>query len=292
MSIAREPLLHFAIAGALLFAGYAYLNSRQPVVETVAPIHVGKGEVAWLTATWAEQWLRHPSNQELQGLVSDLVTEELFAREAEAIGLAENDTIIRRRLAQKLTFLVEDTARLGSPSDAQLKSYYQANAARYRTSAKLSFKQVYFNPKQDGDLVDARTTLAALPVADRDDPDAIAGDSFLFDSEFSDIDEASVTAMFGPEFSRILFATELGDWRGPVRSGYGDHLVFVVTKTPGTQRSFENARDLVLEEWRADQQRVASQAYTAGLREKYGVVVDDEVNELLGRELMSEPASR
>jgi hypothetical protein len=102
-------LLHFALIGAVVFGGYHWLNGNPPKADKTEPIHIGEGDVRWLKQTWSSQWLRDPTAEELSGLVNDLVGEQLLAREAEAMGLGENDTIIRRRLAQKLTFVIEDT---------------------------------------------------------------------------------------------------------------------------------------------------------------------------------------
>ena len=116
MKLLREPLLHFAVAGVILFSGYSWFSERQPDADGLEPVQVGQGEIDWLRQLFQNQWLRPPDTRELKGLVTDLVNEELLAREAEAMGLGEDDGIIRRRLAQKLKFLVEDTTRLAQPT--------------------------------------------------------------------------------------------------------------------------------------------------------------------------------
>ena len=107
----KEPLLHFLVAGGVLFGAYAWLNHGAPE-NSAGVVRITASEVAWLKETWARQWQRAPDDRELQGLVADYLREELLAREARAMGLDEGDTIVRRRLAQKMTFLLEDTARI------------------------------------------------------------------------------------------------------------------------------------------------------------------------------------
>src|SRR5258705_13570533 len=119
----REPLLHFAVAGAILFGGYSWLHEKNAEAMAVEPVRIGEGDVRWLKQTWSSQWLREPSAEELKGLVDDLLSEKLMAREAEEAGLGQDDTIIRRRLAQKLKFLVEDTAQLAEPSQQELQQF-------------------------------------------------------------------------------------------------------------------------------------------------------------------------
>jgi hypothetical protein len=293
MKLLKEPLLHFIVAGAVLFAAHAWLGGKQVVTNGLEPVRIGKGEVAWLTETWSKQWLRQPSSEELKGLIDGLVNEELLAREAKAIGLDQDDTIIRRRLAQKLNFLVEDTVRLADPTEDQLRTYYGVNASRYQTSARLSFMQLYFNPKQHQDTeADAKMVLAKLQTMAGHDVAVTVGDPSLLNAELRDVDEQAVTSIFGPQFSRAVFALAAGVWSGPLKSDYGDHLVFVETRTPAMQRHFEEVRDKVLEAWRTEQQQTANRDYIGRLRNKYGIVFDDSVKPLLEPEPTSDLAAR
>jgi hypothetical protein len=283
MKLLREPLLHFVIGGAILFAGYSWLNREQAHTSDLQPVRIGEGEVRWLKETWANQWLREPSTQELQGLVTDLVTEELLAREAREMGLDENDTIVRRRLAQKLKFLIEDTSRLVDPTEEELRKYYAAHAAGFRTVAKVSFTQIFFNPEQRKDATsDAKAALFKLQAPDRDDRVAMIGDRLLLDAEFRDADEQTLSSIFGPDFARAVFALSPGVWSGPVKSGYGVHLVSITSLTAAKQRPFEKVRGEVLQDWRRERESTANRDYLARLREKYGVVLDSSVKALLG----------
>src|SRR6188508_30269 len=127
MRFYRDPLLHFAAAGALLFIGYTLMN-RGETDPSTGPVHIGVGEVRWLKETFANQWQRTPTDDELRGLVAGFLEEELYAREAKALGLDQNDTIVRRRLAQKLAFLVDDTSRIVDPTNEELRRLYHTNA--------------------------------------------------------------------------------------------------------------------------------------------------------------------
>lgn len=163
MSFLKEPLLHFAVAGAVLFGAYAWLDAEQMADGTAIPVRITKGDVDWLRQTWSRQWLREPSADEMRGLVNELVNEQLLAREAQEMGLAEGDTIIRRRLAQKLKFLVDDTAQFAEPTEQELRAFHAADAARFATAPKLSFEQRYFNPEGREDAeADAARALAEL----------------------------------------------------------------------------------------------------------------------------------
>lgn len=282
MKLLREPLLHFAVAGVILFSGYSWLSERRPDADALEPVQVGQGEIDWLRQLFQNQWLRPPDTRELKGLVTDLVNEELLAREAEAMGLHEDDGIIRRRLAQKLKFLVEDTTRLAQPTDDELRSYFEANRSRFVESPRISFSHIYFNPANRKDATaDAAAILATLGAETSADAASGMGDRFLLGSDMTDADRQSVSGVFGDEFADTLLAVEAGQWSGPLKSGYGTHLVLVTAREAASEPVFERVREKVLAEWQHNQQQKASQDYLVRLREKYGVELDDSVEALL-----------
>jgi hypothetical protein len=283
MTLLREPLLHFAVVGAILFGGYSWLNDRHVEATAADPVRIGEGDVRWLKQTWSSQWLREPTADELKGLVDDLLNEKVMAREAQEMGLEKDDTIIRRRLAQKLKFLVEDTAQLAEPSEAGLRQFYAANVSRFETPGKLSFHQVYFDPEHRTDAAaDASAALAGLGANTQ--AGQTDGDRLLFGDSFDNTDELALAGMFGADFAHEVFALELGAWCGPVKSGYGFHLVFVTQRTATAPKPFEAARDAVLTEWRSRKQTELSRDYLAELRKKYGVELDDGAKAALASE--------
>jgi parvulin-like peptidyl-prolyl isomerase len=293
MKLLTEPLLHFVLGGAILFAGYAWVNSEESNTRGLEPVRIGEGQVRWLKETWTNQWFREPSTQELQGLVNDLVTEELLAREAQEMGLDDDDTIVRRRLAQKLKFLVEDTAHLVEPTENELQQFYATNFARFQIPAKVSFTQLYFSSEQRKDPTsDAKAALAELQLTHQINSAGTMGDRLLLDAEFPAVDQQTVTNVFGPDFAQAVFALDPGVWSGPVKSGYGVHLVLVTDATMAKQSSFDVIRDEVLKEWRRDREKIANREYIARLRDKYGVKFDDSVKALVGAEPVVDMAGR
>ena len=275
----RDPLLHFAVAGALLFIGYALMNRGEADPPSTEPVHIGNGEVRWLKETFANQWQRTPTDDELRGLVAGFLEEALLAREAKTLGLDENDTIIRRRLAQKLTFLVDDTSRVAEPSDEELRRFYNINVERFRLGSRVSFTQIFFNParRQHAEM-DAEAALLLIATADGNDRTATMGDPTLLETEFHDVDAQTISNLFGPDFARSVFLLKPGSWAGPLKSGYGVHLVQITDLRPATLRPFQDVRPKVLEEWRRQRENQTKAQYLGKLREKYGVVIDDSVS--------------
>jgi hypothetical protein len=281
LKLLREPLLHFVVAGAVLFGGYELFNRGEVNPPAADPVHIGEGDIRWLKDTFANQWHRPPTEGELRGLVAGFLEEELFAREAQALGLDQNDTIVRRRLAQKLEFLIGDTSRIVEPTDAELRRFYDANAERFRAEARVSFTQLFFNPeKRQHAEADARAALVSISGSGAEDAAAM-GDPILLENEFHEVDEQAVSKMFGADFAGAIFSLKPGSWAGPVKSGYGVHLVRVTDLRPATLLPFEEVRPTVLEEWRHQQRTQAKAVYLSKLREKYGVVIDGGISRSL-----------
>jgi parvulin-like peptidyl-prolyl isomerase len=275
VKLLREPLFHFLIAGALLFAGYEWLNRGTPQSGASEPVRIGEGEARWLRETFASQWRRQPTANEFNGLLATLVNEEVLAREARALGLDQDDTIVRRRLAQKLTFLIEDTARIAEPGEDELRRYYAAHAELYSTQPLVSFRHVFFSPQRRLDAeADARQALAALDRAGAPGIPDPSGDPLIIADSFNEIDTQAVSSLFGPAFARDLFTLPPGSWSGPIRSSFGVHLVEVTLKREAEPRRFEDVRQTVADDWRRQKNADTKEAYLARLRQKYGVLID------------------
>jgi hypothetical protein len=284
MRVLKEPLLHFLLAGAALFGAYAWLNraAENPIAGKAQQLHVGTADVAWLAEIWTTQWRRPPTHEELRGLITDYVNEQLLAREARALGLEDNDVIVRRRLAQKLTFLIEDTLRRAEPSETELRQFYEAYALRFQSDARISFRHIYFSPQRRANARSAATDALRLLLEESSPPTTEAlGDRLLVETEFHDESEQSISGAFGPDFARTVFSLEPHAWSGPIESGYGLHLVRVSTLQAARLRPFSEVRERVVEEWRFEQERSAKKRYLAELRKKYGLVVDEAIKPLI-----------
>ncbi|WP_461481877.1 peptidyl-prolyl cis-trans isomerase [Porticoccus sp.] len=267
----HEPLLHFLMVGSLLFAIHGWLNPEQD--NTLRAVHITTADVTWLKETWVRQWQRPPSEQELRGLVADYLKEDLLAREAKELGLDENDTIVRRRLAQKMEFLLRDAASFAEPGEKVLRRFYLEQRAEYKTAARISFTQHFFKTGAA-----ARRGLAALEA----DMSAEVGDPSLLERDYRLADEQTVASLFGPRLAEQLFALGTGRWHGPIASSYGFHLVQVTERLPGQQQAFEQVQARVRDDWHRQQQVAASERFFDLLLAKYDLVMDEEVKSLIG----------
>jgi parvulin-like peptidyl-prolyl isomerase len=270
--VLTEPLLHFLVIGAALFGLNAWLNRGAPGETEPREVHISEGDVQWLKETWARQWQREPTREEFRELLTGFLREELLAREALEMGLDENDTVVRRRLAQKVEFLVKDTARLVEPSEDELRRFYDANRERYQDVERISFTQLLFKTEAG-----AREGLGALPARGASG----IGDATLLAREHDQVDALAVTSQFGQEFTERVFALDVGAWRGPIASTYGFHLVKINERQAAQTVSFDEVRDVLLDEWQRERQTKLYEEYVAGLLEKYDVVIAESVESLM-----------
>ena len=269
-----EPLLHFLLLGAGIFVAYGLLTKGiNPDRERIV---VTQGQIASLTEGYARTWQRAPTREELEGLIRDRVQEETYVREAQALGLDQDDLIIRRRLRQKMEFVSEGLAAPAEPSEADLQAYLTAHAAQFSTEPRFSFRQVFLNPQQRGANLarDAERLLAGLNQAGGEARFADSGDSIPLDPVFDKTSSRAVGSLFGEKFAAALDQLAPGRWQGPVESGYGVHLVLLSARNEGGPARLEAVREAVRREWMQAQQREASGKFRQTLLSKYQVIIE------------------
>lgn len=263
---ARDPLLLFLLLGAGVFVLHGLWRGDESRVITVTEAQADR-----IAALWQTQTGRAPSKQELQALIDDHVREEILVREARRLRLDEGDVIVRRRLAQKLSFLTEDVAALTPPDAAALLAYFEANRQRYATPAVITFSHIYFSPDRREDAAgDAARALATL------DPDAwrTTGDPFMLGRTYAYASLPRVRKDFGDGFAEALLDIQAdGTWRGPVASGYGLHLVRVDERAAARSADYAAVAQRVAADFDAERRAEANRVHFENLKATYTVVL-------------------
>lgn len=273
----REPLFHFFVAGAILFAIVQFRARSDENPDTAYRIDVGPERVAQLRDSWTSQAGRPPAQAELDALVESYVKEEIMFREAVKMGLDVDDAIVRRRLAQKLEFLLEDLTAPPEPTEAELQDFFQNHATNYEIPGRLAFRHIYFSPDRRADPAGDAAEFLARPRYETLDLDIYPGDPFPLQSEYVNRTKRDVASLFGTRFAESIFQVELehwAEWIGPVESGYGYHLVNVTERVPVRLPAFDDARGRVARDWAAAWLEGENQAIYDALRERYEVVVE------------------
>jgi hypothetical protein len=268
----REPLVHFLLVGAILFGAYSYAERAHGGIEQATQIRLSIDDISQLVLVFRSHWRRDPTPQELRVLVEDRVREEVLYREALALGLDRDDTIVRRRMAQKIQFLVEDAAR--EPPREELATWYLANRDQFALPSRVSFRHLYFSPDRRGARARDDAAAALTKLAGQPEDSSLAAnlaDAFMFQEYYRDRAADFLGKEFGPNFALAVAKLSPASWQGPVESGFGWHLVFIDALIPGRVPAFEEVENDVKQAWFAAQKARAWEKAYKEMRAKYTV---------------------
>lgn len=271
--LSREPLVHFIVLGALLFVGH--ILWQRHIDKADYTITVTAEEMERQALIFAGENRRQPTDEDLQALLFSHVEEQALMREAERLGLGEDDTIIRRRLAQKMRFIIEDVDPPSLPAESELKDWFDANIDKFISAETRSFSHIYLSPEEHGNNLEsaAQDILSGLKNGSKDW--VSQGDPFMLKRNFKTLSAIEVTRLFGPTFSKGLFELNEDSWQGPVESAFGLHLIRIDEVTPRLTPRFEEVRKNAEIAWRNEAQRSNNQTALKKLIQKYKVDVQD-----------------
>ena len=274
----REPLLHFLIAGLLLFATYRMLHPELSGTTELNRIELTADDLRQLEVVWTAQLRRPPTPEELDRLVEGRVREEILYREALALGLDRGDTIVKRRLAQKMEFLADDASALRDPTADELRAWYARNSERFAEPGRRSFRHVYFSPDRRGDQARQAAARALSRLADKPADVPIVGttgDPFMFQDYYADRSPEQIASIFGSRFAAAVDTVQPGSWQGPIESGLGWHLVFVTSAMPGRVPAFNEVEPDIKAGWIDDQRAAARRRAFEAMRTHYEIHLPD-----------------
>lgn len=260
--VLREPLLHFFLIGIAIFLAFGLRSEPSRPGDEV--IEVAPARVERLSAQFEAVWRRAPSDEELRALVDDFVREEVYYREALALGLDRDDTVIRRRLRQKMEFLADSGAGTLTPSEEELRAYHSSHADLFARAGRATFRQVLLGDDDPAPVLEA--------LAGGVDPDEL-GQGSLLPGTMEAATASTVDGTFGSGFFAAVAALEPGRWQGPVGSAYGTHLVLLSEVEPTATLPFEQVREAVAAEWHREAAEDLREVQYQAMRERYEVIV-------------------
>jgi hypothetical protein len=276
MRLLRDPLVRFFLIGALLLVAYSAASgwfSR----DDRRVVTIDEAQVALLAGNFERTWRRLPTEEELRGLISARVREEVLYREALALGLDADDIVVRRRMVQKMELLTQDLALMTDPTEEELRAFFEENRDDYRTPERMTFRQLFFSTDRRGDQ--ARADAAALfdgITAGSVDPSALTeeGDPSLLAPDYREVTEADVSRSFGSGFATSLFELDEG-WHGPLASPFGFHLVRITRRDAGADAVFDNVRPAVVRDFNRERGEQAKAGMYARLLDAYEITIDE-----------------
>lgn len=274
-SLLREPLVHFLALGALLFViGWATGDEQGPMGSRIV---VSPGQIDRLASSFAATWQRPPTEGELQGLVEDHIREEVYFREALALGLDRDDIIIRRRLRQKVEFLTQDLADAVEPTDEELQAFLDENVDDYRIPDVYTFSQRLFRTDADRQAARRAAQGAWEALADPTAPaPGPAGQPSMLPERLDGVPSREVARVMGEQFLDGLAEAPVGRWSPPIESGYGLHLVYVHERVEGRPPTLDEVRPMVVRDWATRQRTEVNDAVYEEMLARYTVVMEDD----------------
>jgi len=272
--LVSEPLTQFLLIGCLVYGGYLYL-ARDVAAPEGGKIVVSEGRIAQLRAFFAKTWQRPPTEDELEGLIEGYIKEEIFYREAVRLGFDKDDTIVRRRMQQKMGFAMEPSESALTPKPGELEAFFKETADQFRVPARLSFEQIFYDPAgvPQADLEDRiRSDLERLRSGQAEDPVEL-GDRSLLPLAIDEVYLPQVAGSFGEDFARTLEKTAAGAWTGPLRSAYGLHLVRISRFEPAHLPAFDDVSGDVRFEWESLRRAEIAEENYQKLRSSYDIEI-------------------
>jgi parvulin-like peptidyl-prolyl isomerase len=274
--------VHFIVLGAVMFGAYQFLRPDTDRAGQPTEIRLTVDDLAQRVIGFEAQWNRPPAQAEFNAVLEDRVRQDILYREALALGLDKEDTIVKRRMAQKMQFLAEDVAAAREPTDDELRSWFADNSELFAMPARVSFRHIYFSPDRRGaearaDAAEALGTWETRPVPVS--ASASPGDPFMFQDYYGERTVPAIARDFGPEFAQTVAALPPGSWQGPVQSGYGWHLVYVEAVVPGRVPDFGEIANEVKIAWLGERKAEAWREAYGEMRARYTIVLPVDAEE-------------
>lgn len=269
-----EPLVQFLAIGTVLATLYALVPEEPAISDEsiVEPILVSEGRIAQLESLFERTWRRPPTPTELDSLIDAFVREEVLYRAGRDLGLDEDDTVVRRRIAQKMGFLMEPAPGEIEPTIQDLERHLATFPERFTKPARASFEQVYLDPAKHDGRASAAVEEAVAALKAGADPAGI-GDPTLMPARLKDEQPGNIAQIFGTDFADAVLEAPMGQWHGPLRSPYGIHLVRVATRMPARIPNLSEIRGAVTADWEAMRRKEVIEERFRTLKARYAVEV-------------------
>ena len=233
-------------------------------------IFISDQEILSLISAWKSQVGRDPTDDELARIINNLIDEEILYREALLLGLDQEDTIIKRRLAQKISFLKEESIP-EIPTTKELNEYYENNKEKYYIEPSFTFTHYYFS-ENNNSLERSHQALKALQ-----DNNKVKSDPFYLGKTFANEPLRNINTNFGESFSKELITADLAVWNGPFESTYGHHIVYINSVNPGYIPEIEEVLRQVEVDFLQIKREQAVKGFLNNIRSEYTIFINPDL---------------
>lgn len=270
--IFREPLFHFFLLGAFIFLFYHW-NLEETQISDDRHILVTKEQIHSIQENFAKAWQRNPTPEELKFLVDSHILEEMLYRSALNLGLNKNDTVIRRRLRQKMDFILEDMVVEDIPSDIDLEDFFNKNQNQFREEPEFSFIHILFSEGSEENR--AKNLLEKLRMMEGEPQASSQGAGTLLEPEYQSASYAYIGGLFGTQFANQLIQLPTKQWQGPIESSYGFHLVYIKDRNDGYIPPFEKVKEEIRTKLIDEKRKNARERIYKNLKNEYTIKIEN-----------------
>jgi parvulin-like peptidyl-prolyl isomerase len=241
-----EPLFQFLILGLLLYVLVSFVQAKRE--KQSKEIVIDNERIGLLIGNYKNQMGALPTKQQLDAMIENYILEEISYREAKKMGLDRDDEIIRRRLSQKFDFLKTDLGATPAPTEQQLKDFYKNNPAFFQTEGTVNFSHIFFSTDNGNDSTAKLRASSVLQQLRSSNSQRAPekGDHFALQYDYTEQTPLDIKQNFGDKpILDSLFKCHLHTWIGPVQSGYGWHLVYILKRGDATLMPYEPNKEII-----------------------------------------------
>lgn len=273
----KDPLVHFLLVGAAIFGLSYWLNP--PTAEGDTGIIISAADVAKMRDQIALIQGRSATDEEVNALIEVQIREEVLYREAMAMGLDRDDTMVRNRLIEKMRFLTENVGEPPLPNATELEMWFNVRQEQFRIPSQVTFEHVFFAIEHRGERTESDAAAVLPRLRARREaltPAQLAafGDPLPLWNRYDNMSQTDVALAFGEEFATAIAPLEAGTWSGPIRSRFGWHVVRVVDRTAERQPPLAEIQEAVQTAYLNEQRQAGNEARYRAMRERYDVTVE------------------
>ncbi|HEY1058536.1 MAG TPA: peptidylprolyl isomerase [Limnobacter sp.] len=210
-----------------------------------------------------------PQDLKPEEALNKAIEEEVLYREGLKLGLEKDDLIVKRRVVQKMRFMLEDMTPIAEPTDAQLQAWLDKHPELYQTGHRLTLTHLFFSRGKRGDqaIYDAQQLRKELEQGKT----LLTMDVFPLDTTHGPVDESTLLRELGGTVTQAILELPVGVWSEPMNSAMGVHLVRVEANDGGHTMALKEARERVRVDLMAAQREAVNAASVAALKSKYSI---------------------
>ena len=279
-SVFKKPVVQILIFGCCLAAILLIVfGAKKPGLED-KKVLIGNADVAQLIASWERTWKRLPTKEELDGLLENHVREEILYREALNQDMDENNAMIRRGLIVQMNMLAESQTQDKKVSDQAIQAYYDLRKDQYMSSPEYTFTQLSFDQSaSEEEIKNIKKQLNE--TGKQPDSDDLPGKRGMLQKDFEEAMLYDLGRTFGEGFAEQLDELPQNTWAGPVKSGYGWHLVNIENIKASEPLPLSEVRDAIITELQYEEAEAAKEQFYTELRQQYDVVYEGIAKDLV-----------